>query len=90
MLAIDEVIDHPQVRHRGLLQEIEGPLGKHTLVGAGFRFAHGNGGIRRPAPLLGEHTAEVLREAGFSSEAIEQLAQQGVIPPETAPSSARP
>ncbi|MGE4337247.1 MAG: CaiB/BaiF CoA transferase family protein [Pigmentiphaga sp.] len=81
VLAIDEIIHHPQVRHRGLLQEIEGPLGKHTLVGAGFRFAHGNGGIRRPAPLLGEHTAEVLREAGFSNEAIDQLAQQGVILP---------
>ena len=31
------------------------------------------GAIRRPAPLLGEHTAEVLREAGFSDEEIAAL-----------------
>ena len=31
------------------------------------------GAIRRPAPQVGEHTAEVLREAGFSDEEIAAL-----------------
>ncbi|MCH8902233.1 MAG: CoA transferase, partial [Chloroflexi bacterium] len=35
--------------------------------------------LRRPAPLLGEHTAELLREAGYADSEIEELAAQRVV-----------
>ena len=35
--------------------------------------------LRRPAPLLGEHTAEVLGEAGYDAGAINELASAGVV-----------
>jgi crotonobetainyl-CoA:carnitine CoA-transferase CaiB-like acyl-CoA transferase len=35
--------------------------------------------IRRPAPMLGQHTAEVLRELGYTQEEIERLAKSGAV-----------
>lgn len=43
------------------------------LVGSGFRLAHGSGAIDRPPPLPGQHSEEVLREAGVDEALIERL-----------------
>jgi crotonobetainyl-CoA:carnitine CoA-transferase CaiB-like acyl-CoA transferase len=42
------------------------------------------GSIRRPAPEFGQHTEEVLLEAGFSWEELEDLRAEGVIGPRAA------
>jgi crotonobetainyl-CoA:carnitine CoA-transferase CaiB-like acyl-CoA transferase len=76
---IDEIVKHPQLRHRDVLQPVDSKLGPMTLVGAGFRFAHGSPGIDRPPPTLGEHTDEVLREAGYAETDIERLRRDGVL-----------
>jgi crotonobetainyl-CoA:carnitine CoA-transferase CaiB-like acyl-CoA transferase len=76
---IEEITDHPQVHHRGLLQEAQTPFGPVTLVGPGFRMAHGNGGITRPAATPGENTDEVLTAAGYDAAAIAALRANGVI-----------
>jgi crotonobetainyl-CoA:carnitine CoA-transferase CaiB-like acyl-CoA transferase len=44
------------------------------------RSPHDNGGIDRPPPMVGEHTAEVLAEAGYSSIEIAGSAETEVIP----------
>jgi crotonobetainyl-CoA:carnitine CoA-transferase CaiB-like acyl-CoA transferase len=49
------------------------------LVGAGFRLAHGSPGLDREPPTLGEHTGEVLKEAGYGVEEIERLRRDAVI-----------
>lgn len=77
--AIDQIVYHEQLRHRSVLQQVDSPEGCHTLVGPGFELAHDAGRINTPAPRLGEHTEEVLRQAGFSGEAIETLRSNGVI-----------
>jgi crotonobetainyl-CoA:carnitine CoA-transferase CaiB-like acyl-CoA transferase len=48
-------------------------------VGAGFRLAHGSPGIEREPPTLGEHTDEILAEAGYAPAAIDQLRRDSVI-----------
>jgi crotonobetainyl-CoA:carnitine CoA-transferase CaiB-like acyl-CoA transferase len=80
--SIGEIALHPQVAHRGLLQTAHTPYGDVTLAGAGFRLAHGNGGIDRPLALPGAHNDEVLRSIGYDSQQIEALRAARVIGPQ--------
>ncbi len=77
--AISEIVHHPQLAHREVLQQIDSPNGKLTLAGSGFRLAHDGGGIDRPPPALGEHSDEILAEAGYDAAEIAALREEGVI-----------
>ena len=62
--TIDAVVDHPQVAARGALVECEHPVaGRIRMVGPPVRMSETPGAVRAPAPLLGQHTDEVLRDA---------------------------
>ena len=76
---IHEIVDHPQLEHRDVLQTVDTRYGPMRLVGAGFRLEHGGPGIDREPPTLGEHTDEILKEAGYSAEEIDALRRQAVI-----------
>jgi crotonobetainyl-CoA:carnitine CoA-transferase CaiB-like acyl-CoA transferase len=61
--TIDRVVEHPQVVARGGLVDCEHPVaGTVRVVGAPARLSETPADIRIPAPLLGQHTADVLRE----------------------------
>lgn len=76
----DEVFRDPQVQHLGLVTEVEQPgLGPVKMLGFPFRASGTPAAIRRPAPRLGQHTAEVLREIDTSDAEIRRLADAGVI-----------
>ncbi|MGA8398279.1 MAG: CoA transferase [Stellaceae bacterium] len=77
--AISEIVHHPQLAHRDVLQKVQSPDGELTLVGSGFRLAHGSGGIDRPPPRIGEHNAEILAEAGYDAGEIGALNEEGVV-----------
>jgi crotonobetainyl-CoA:carnitine CoA-transferase CaiB-like acyl-CoA transferase len=76
---IDEIVRHPQLEHRDVLQTIDSRYGPMRLVGAGFRLAHGSPGLDREPPTLGEHTDEILKEAGYGADEIERLRRDAVI-----------
>ena len=76
---IHEIVDHPQLEHRDVLQTIDSRYGPMRLVGAGFRLEHGSPGIDREPPTLGEHTDEILKEAGYGDDEIERLRRDAVI-----------
>jgi crotonobetainyl-CoA:carnitine CoA-transferase CaiB-like acyl-CoA transferase len=50
-----------------------------TVVGSGFRLAHGGGRVERPPAELGEHAQEVLEEAGYTQSDIAALRADRVI-----------
>jgi crotonobetainyl-CoA:carnitine CoA-transferase CaiB-like acyl-CoA transferase len=77
--AISEIVHHPQLAHREVLQQIDSPNGKLTLVGSGFRLEHDGGGIDRAPPALGEHSDDILAEAGYDAGEIAALREEGVV-----------
>jgi len=76
---ISEIVRHPQLAYRDVLQHVEAPYGELTLAGSGFRLEHGSGGIDRPPPTIGEHSDEILAEAGYDSAAIAAFRAEGVV-----------
>lgn len=75
--GIDEITTHPQLQHRSILQTVDSEFGMLTLAGPAFRMAQGEGGITRPPPRVGQHSAEIFREAGYSAEEIAALRAAG-------------
>ena len=63
ILDIEEAFDSPLATQREMRQKIEHPkAGEISQVGAPWKIDGQFSPIRRPPPLLGQHTAEVLRE----------------------------
>jgi crotonobetainyl-CoA:carnitine CoA-transferase CaiB-like acyl-CoA transferase len=72
---LDQVLDDPQVKARELLQYVEYPDAPKPvpLANTAVRLSASPGGIRHRAPMLGEHTDEVLAEIGYTAEEIAGL-----------------
>jgi crotonobetainyl-CoA:carnitine CoA-transferase CaiB-like acyl-CoA transferase len=68
---VDQAFADPQVRHVGIAQSVRsGRLGDITLLGQPFTLSRTPSSLAVSAPEYGEHTDEVLREAGFSEAEI--------------------
>jgi crotonobetainyl-CoA:carnitine CoA-transferase CaiB-like acyl-CoA transferase len=64
----------------GMLEQPDHPVtGRHTVPGIPWRLHNGPNGLRRPAPMLGQHTAEVLAELGFAAAEVEALLASGAV-----------
>ena len=80
VLERDEIFNHPQIRdNRMLAAQDHSEAGVVDMVNIPVRLSDTPGGLRSPAPVLGQHTGEVLRELGFGDETIARLRADKVI-----------
>ena len=79
--TIDKVVEHPQIKARGALVECDHPAaGKVQMVGVPVKLSATPGRVREPAPMLGQHTDEVLRHyLKLDEAAITALREAGAI-----------
>ncbi|MDY6835302.1 MAG: CaiB/BaiF CoA-transferase family protein [Chloroflexota bacterium] len=75
-----EVVNDPQLRHRGMFAEIDDPQrGKFMQVSHPLKFSQTPATLRFPPPELGQHTEEVLISLGYTKDEITQMRGGGVI-----------
>jgi crotonobetainyl-CoA:carnitine CoA-transferase CaiB-like acyl-CoA transferase len=78
--SIGEALEHPQTRARDMVVELDHPLaGRTHALGCPIHFSATPTRVDRAAPLLGEHSREVLREFDYDENEIDALVAQGVV-----------
>ncbi|HVE50249.1 MAG TPA: CoA transferase [Casimicrobiaceae bacterium] len=78
--SIGEALTHPQTLARGMVVDLVHPqAGATQALGCPVHFSKTPTSVTRPAPLLGEHTREVLAEFGYRDDAIDELIAAGAV-----------
>ncbi len=80
ILHVDEVFKNIQVLHQEMLIEKEHPsLGRIKMIGFPAKLSRTPPSVRLTPPALGEHTDEILEEAGFSKQSIQEIRDSGTL-----------
>lgn len=78
--TVSQALAHPQMQALGMVQSVEhSTIGRIPQLAPPIFMSDTPGTIRRPPPILGQHTAEVLSEIGYSGAEIDRLAQAQVV-----------
>ena len=77
---LEQVYADPQVQDREMMVETEHPVaGRVKSIGIPIKLSETPGRFQRPAPALGQHTDEVLRDLGCSDDEIDKLRSDGAV-----------
>lgn len=83
--TVEQIVRDPQILARGMLVRQQHPvLGQVTLPNLPFRFSDCDTTPKCPAPLLGQHNAEIARALGYGTEEIAAMTADGVFHAEAA------
>lgn len=78
--TLSQAVQDPQTSHREMIVHVDHPTtGCIPQLGVPIKFSQTPGRIRRPPPLFGEHTGQILQELGYSKSEINTLGETGVI-----------
>ena len=79
ILSMKEIAEEPALRATGTIVEVDHPTrGKYLTVGNPIKMSDSPTEVTR-SPLLGEHTEEVLKQLGYSTDEIKQMRADQVI-----------
>ncbi len=77
---LSDLFNDPQVKQRGMVVEVDHPkVGPLRQTGLPVRLLETPGAIRKPPPMLGEHTDAILRELGYDRETVKMLHDRQVV-----------
>jgi crotonobetainyl-CoA:carnitine CoA-transferase CaiB-like acyl-CoA transferase len=80
VLDVNQMHADPQALARGMIVETTHPTaGQVRAIGLAIKFSETPGGVRRAAPVFGQHTREVLRDHGYSDAEVDQMAALGAV-----------
>ncbi|MFZ5568102.1 MAG: CaiB/BaiF CoA transferase family protein [Pseudomonadota bacterium] len=78
--TVGEALTHPQTLARGMVVELEHPqAGKTQALGCPIHFSATPAQITRPAPLLGQHTRELMKEFGYDDAQVDDFISRNAI-----------
>lgn len=76
----DQVFDDPQVQHRQMAVDVEHPkAGRLTITNSPLKLSQTPGRVRLPAPMLSQHTDEILHTLGYDAQTIATYHAEGVV-----------
>ncbi|MCR0983085.1 CaiB/BaiF CoA transferase family protein [Roseomonas populi] len=79
VLTVPEIVEHPHLRGRGFVAEMDAPEGPQRVTRCGFRFGDSNPAPSGPAPALSADTAAWLERLGYGADDIERLREAETI-----------
>jgi CoA:oxalate CoA-transferase len=80
IFTVAEAAKHPQLQAREMLIEVDDPvLGKIKIQGVPIKLHSTPGSVQQPAPMLGEHTTEILLQMGYSRDEIKNLHDRNIV-----------
>jgi crotonobetainyl-CoA:carnitine CoA-transferase CaiB-like acyl-CoA transferase len=79
VLEMDRVATDPHNLARGMVIEVDSPIGKVKQVGIGAKLSDTPGRVTATAPLIGQHTEAILETLGYDPAKVEDLKARGVV-----------
>lgn len=79
VLEMENVVTNPHNVARGMIVEVDSPVGKVKQIGVGPKLSGTPGQVRSTAPLLGQDTDAVLAGLGYDTAKIAALRDQGAV-----------